>query len=295
MTNIVCAQTLQDPNPPICITPQIMIAEKRPTYSKFHGRGRVIHSNQPTDHSADPFVNVEDVNRIVELALKRKAYGKAALFVFGVNTGYRCGDALAFRVCDFYDKHGNFADVLYICEDKTGKVRPVYINKAVRTAIELTIREKNLSNENYVFRTDGNKRAYLQGFKYNDDGDIEDIVTTFGKYDENGNELEIAPFSVSTITRWLKGISKELGIYGHYSSHAMRKTFAEHICRNFEDNRNVLAASVALAHSSLKTTMEYYMSIDPNRLREKWLNLNLGLGALKDYIRQNTPIPPLDR
>lgn len=280
MTNLMCAQTLQSPNPSICIAPPIELAPKKERYSKLHGSWVATHTDQPTDHSADPFMNVEDINRIVELALKRKAYGKAALFVFGINTGYRCGDALSFRVRDFYDKCGNFADVFYISEDKTCKVRPVYINKAVKTAIELAIREKNLSEENYVFRTDGNKRSYLLEFKYNSEGGIEDAITTFEKYDENGNEREVAPFTLSNITKWLKSISKELGIYGHYSSHAMRKTFAEHICRNFEDNRNVLAASVALAHSSLKTTLEYYMSVDPNRLREKWLGLNLGLEAL---------------
>ena len=286
MTRIVCTQTSQAHTTPICITPKIELAPKteKENYSKAHGALIANHTDHPTDHSADPFMHVEDINRIVELALKRKAYGKAALFVFGINTGYRCGDALAFRVRDFYDKHGNFADVFYISEDKTGKVRPVYVNKAVKTAIELAIREKNLSEDNYVFRTDGNKRSYLQEFKYNSEGDVEDAVTTFEKYDENGNEREIAPFTLSNIVKWLKGISKELGIYGHYSSHAMRKTFAEHICRNFEDNRNVLAASAALAHSSLKTTMEYYMSVDPNRLREKWLELNLGIEAL---IRHN--------
>lgn len=281
MTNIVYTQTSQDPNPPICIAPPIEIAPQKERYSKSHGAWIASHTDHLTNHSADPFMNVEDINRIVELALKRKAYGKVALFVFGINTGYRCGDALAFRVCDFYDKHGNFADVFYISEDKTGKVRPVYINKAVKTAVELAIREKNLSEENYVFRTDGNKRSYLLEFKYNSEGDVEDAVTTFEKYDENGKAREIAPFTISNIVKWLKGISKELEIYGHYSSHAMRKTFVEHISRNFEDNRNFLAGSAAVAHSSLKTTMEYYASIDPNRLREKWLDLNLGLEALQ--------------
>lgn len=93
----------------------------------------------------------------------------------------RCGDALAFRVCDFYDKNGNFAEVSYISEDKTDKVRPVYVNKAIRTVIELVIREKNLTEENYVFATDGNIRSYLLDFKYNADGNIEDAVTTFEK------------------------------------------------------------------------------------------------------------------
>lgn len=287
MTSLVSVQTLQTSPPPLCILPEgkskIALVPQRETFQKTHGSLYIAHSEQPTDHSADPFMNVEDINRIVEYALKQKAYGKAALFVFGVNTGYRCGDALGFRVCDFYDKQGNFADVLYISEDKTGKVRPVYINKAVKTAIELAIKEKNLSENNYVFRTDGNKRSYLLDFKRNSNGDIEDAVTTFERLDENGNEREIAPFSISNVIRWLKNTSKELGIYGHYSSHAMRKTFIEHISRNFEDNRNPLVASIAVAHSSVKTTVEYYMSIDPIRLREKWLGLNLGLEALENF------------
>ena len=148
----------------------IVSHQPQETFTKSHGSLFVTHAEKPTDHSADPFMNVEDINHIVEYALNHKAYGKAALFVFGINTGYRCGDALAFRVCDFYDKQGNFADVLYISEDKTGKVRPVYINKAVKMAIELAIKEKNLSENNYVFRTDGNKRSYLLNFKYNSNG-----------------------------------------------------------------------------------------------------------------------------
>lgn len=289
MTNLVYAGTLQNFDSTKCIPlyPEIdnspYLFPKKEKYAKSHGAGIITQKKAPTDHSADPFMNVEDINRIVEIALKRKAYGKAALFVFGINTGYRCGDALAFRVCDFYDKQGNFADVFYISEDKTGKVRPVYINKAVKMAIELAIRKKDLSDENYVFRTDGNKRSYLKDFIYNAEGGVEDIITCGERRDNNGNEREIAPMRVSSVTRWLKSTSKELGIYGHYSSHAMRKTFAEHICRNFEDNRYVLAASAALAHSSLKTTMEYYMSVDPIKLREKWLNLNLGLEALNRH------------
>ena len=282
MYNTVQAQELQNERPPIYIVQKVVTINK-PKCTKSHGAGIVTHAERVTDHSADPFVRVEDINRIVEYGLKNKAYGKVALFVFGINTGYRCGDALAFRVCDFYDKNGNFADVFNISEDKTGKVRSVYINKAVKTAVELAIKKKGLTEENYVFRTDGNKRTYLKEFKYDGAGNIMDVITSPNKYDADGNLREVAPFTMSNIIKWLKKTSAELGIYGHYSSHAMRKTFAEHISRNFEDNKNVLAASVALAHSSVKTTLEYYMSVDPNRLREKWLELNLGLEALERF------------
>lgn len=266
---------------PLCITPpKIRILEHKPP--KFHGAAEVILMECPTSHKADAFTNEMDINRIVEYLLNAKQYGKAALFVFGINTGYRCGDIIAFRVKDFYE-NGRFRDVLYAREDKTNKVRPVYINKAVKTAIELVIQQKNLTENNYIFQGDGNRKAYITGFKYNKDDELEDVVTSGEKYDVDGHEREIAPMLVGSVTRWLKDISTKLGIYGHYSSHAMRKTFAEFIGRDFYDNRNVIAVSAALAHSDSRITLEHYMGIDPMKLREKWLGLNLGLGALERF------------
>lgn len=276
---------------PLCITlPEIKMLEHKPP--KSHGAAEVTLMERPTSHKADAFTNERDINRIVEYLLNAKQYGKAALFVFGINTGYRCGDMIAFRVKDFYE-NGRFRDVLYAREDKTNKVRPVYINKAVKTAIELVIQQKNLTENNYVFQGDGNRKAYITGFKYNKDGELEDVVTSGEKYDEDGNEREIAPMLVGNVTRWLKDVSLKLGIYGHHSSHAMRKTFAEFIGRDFYDNRNVIAVSAALAHSDSRITLEHYMGIDPMKLREKWLGLNLGFEALDAYIRQNTPFSPL--
>ncbi len=271
---------------PVCInSPEIKIHERKTT--KRHGAGVVNVVEAPTKHSADAIVKEEDINKIVEYGLSKKAFSKVALFIFGINTGYRCGDSLSFRVKDFYKENGSFRDVIYISEDKTGKARPVYFNKAVKTAIKFVIEKKNLTADNYVFRTDGNKRTYLVEFKRDDAGDIVKVYTSPCPYNSDGSLREIAPFDISTIIDWLKKTTKELGIYGHYSSHAMRQTFSEHIARNFEDNKNVLAASVALAHSSVKTTIEHYMRVDPNRLREKWLSLNLGLAPLEDYIKKH--------
>lgn len=268
------------PLPPLYIG---TIKPKRKKIYKTHGVGIVTHVEKPTDHSADPFVDIKDINKVVEYGLEHRAFGKVALFVFGINTGYRCGDILGFRVCDFYDENGKFVDLHYICEDKTMKARPVYVNKAARMAVELAIREKHLSPNDYVFCSDGNKRAYLKKFVYDDNGKIAEVLTSPEKYDENGNTRTVAPFDIGTIIRWLKNTTKELGIYGHYSSHAMRQTFSEHIGRNFEDNRNVLVSSVALAHSSVKTTIEHYLKVDPNRLRKAWLGMNLGLEALEKF------------
>lgn len=271
----------KSPAPPICITPSIKISNSKP--QKSRGAGIVTHLERPTDQSADPFTSREDINKIVAHLLNNHEYCKAAQFVFGINTGYRCGDLIAFRVKDFYDEHGKFREVFYVREDKTGKARPVYINKAARIAVETAIQKRHLTSENFVFRGDGNKRSYIVKFIYNENDEIEDVETIGKKYDENGNIREVAPMKVSSITRWLEDLSEELGIYGHHSSHALRQTFSEFIGRDFDDNRNVLVSSVALGHSSVKVTMEHYAKVDPSKLREQWLKLNLGLEALLDF------------
>ena len=259
---------------------------KEPKLPKTHGAAVVTMTEQPTSHKADAFTNREDINSIITYLLEHHQYGKAAMFTFGINTGYRCGDIIAFRVKDFYDDKGKFRDMFYIIEDKTNKARPVYINKAVRTAVELVIKRKGLTKNNYVFRGDGNRRAYIQGFRYNDDGEIEDVITCGERYDEDGNEREIAPMLVSSIGRWLKDLCDKLGIYGHYSSHALRKTFAEFIDRDYDDKRNVAVVCAALGHSDQRITAKHYISVDPVKLRDNWLKMNLGLEAYSDFFNQ---------
>lgn len=264
------------PPEPIHFSP---IKTSRKRTLKVHGAGVVTHLDAPTTHAADAFLREEDINLIVKTLLSRKLYSKAALFTFGINTGYRCGDLIAFRVKDFYDSDGEFKKVLYIREDKTNKARKVYINQAARLAIETAIVKRKLAPESYVFQNDCdcNRKAYLVGFKRDEGGFVEDIITSGEKYDENGNPRQVAPMLVNSVTRWLKRLSNELGIQGHYSSHAIRKTFDNAICRDFTDNRNVVVACYALGHSDIRTTLKHYMAVDPVAYREKCLNLNLGL------------------
>ena len=231
----------------------------------------------PTNHSADAFMYENDINAVIRQGFKEQAYHKLAMFVFGINTGYRCGDILSFKVKDVTDATGNILDIKYIAEQKTGKARPVYFNKAVKTALEYLIKRKGLTSEDYLFRGDGNRKAYFSDFVYDENGEIIDVITTGEKFDENGNEREIAPMRVDSVSRWLKTTANKLNIMGHYSSHAMRKTFCEFISRNWNDNRNVMVACVAVAHSDVDTTMNHYMTVNPLKLRQKWLELNLGL------------------
>lgn len=246
-------------------------------------RGIITHYDQWKElnlqtHAADAFKSEDDINRIVQYSLNTKQYGKVALFIFGINTGYHCGDMLAFRVKDFY-VNKKFRDILYIQENMTEKSRPVYINRTVQTVIEFVIRQKELNENNYVFRGDGNKKAYIVDYLYNSEGKIEDVLTTGKKYDENGNEREVAPMTVGYITKWLKKTSSELGIVGHFSSNAMRKTFAEFISRDCEYDPELTTINAHFYNYDSQCFIE-------ELVRRRWLNLNLGLEPLEQYIKR---------
>lgn len=247
------------------------------------------HVESPTVHKADAFMHKSDIDEILYDLFSRKQFVKATLLIFGFNTGYRCGDILSFRVCDLI-QDGRCVSQLNIEEQKTGKVRTVYLNKTVKLAIEFLVAKMNLSESNYLFCSEGNRRSYLDEFVYNEYNEVIDIKTTGEKYLPNGEERERTPMMIGSVSRWLKNTTANLNIQGHYSSHCMRKTFAEHLSRDWNDNRNVNAACVALAHSSIRTTIDHYMGIDPVKLKQTWNNLNLGLEVLELFVDEEKEI-----
>lgn len=265
-------------------SPSIKLLEKQK--QKSHGSAVVTYADEPTSHKADPFTSEDDINRFVAYLLSQRKYANAALFIFGINTGYRCGDAIAFRVKDFYEKDGGFRKVLLIVEDKTGKARQVYVNKAIQAAIEMAIYFKRLNPNSYVFQTDGNRKAYIKGYRRSENGEIVDFITSGERLTLNGSSREVTPMTVTCVAKWIGKTAKQLGIVGHYSSHTMRKTFVEFISRGWNDDHNAVAACYALGHSDVRTTISHYMSIDPVRYREKCLTLNLGLKPLEEFLER---------
>ncbi len=282
------ALQVQFSSTPVCIDkeqPELQLNE--PKIPKRHGAAVIKMTDAPTSHKADAFTNRDDINCVITYLLEHRQYGKAALFTFGINTGYRCGDIIAFRVKDFYDEKGDFRNVFYIVEDKTNRARATYVNKAARTAVELVIKKKRLTSNNYVFRGDGNRKAYITGFRYNKDGEIEDVLTSGEPLDEHGVKREIAPMLVGSVGRWLKNLSADLGIYGHFSSHAMRHTFSAFTGQGYDNNWNAAAACMALGHSDPSITAKYYSNVDPAKMREKCLTMNLGLEAYERFLEDD--------
>lgn len=267
--------------------PEIKVVLKK----KREGRNLVARvSINSENHSADAFTNKNDIDNILLSLLmnckssSKRKFTKALTFLFVINTGYRAGDGLIIRVRDVLDDNGNIKDYIFLNESKTGKSRKVYFNKAVKMAIQFLIEVNHLTFNNYLFAGEGNRTAYIHHIEYDECGKVIKTVTTGEKYDDNGVAREVAPYCVSSLSRIIIQEAKKLGLEGHFSSHCMRKTFAEFISRDWVDNRNPIVASKALNHSDVRTTVEYYLTVDSHKLKDQWLNLNLGLEVLEMFI-----------
>lgn len=249
------------------------VQEAKKTKRTLHGKAEVEVVDL-VSHAADALESKKDIDCLVTYLRQEEKWSMLALVVVGINTGFRIGDLLGFRVKDFDLK--NKPSYVNIVEQKTKKARRVYLNKAVYQAIELVIKMKNLGSDDYLFTSDANKRSYLVEIR----GD--EVITSGEKFDEKGNERKIAPITGDGFARFLKKTTKKLNIPGHYSSHALRKTFGYHISTyDYQSTRNITAASMALNHSSESVTETFYVrGVDDKELAKVWLNLNLGIEAL---------------
>ena len=247
----------------------------------------------------------------------------------GCKTGYRAGDNLSFRVQDRM-QDGKIKIYVTVRSDKTNKLRTVWLNEAVRSMLEYTIKTKGLKPSNYIFRGDGNRKGdidhfvYVEGYDYNDEGERTGVITTLEPYDEygevrevydvvtvklskgrvptgeskynpDGTLKEIAPMLVGSVTRFLKQeVATELGIIGKFSSHTMRQTYSFFMASGWQDDRFAQAICSDFGHSSEKITLEHYMGISPQELREHQLGLNLGLEVVqnlkKNFVENDSAV-----
>lgn len=255
-----------------------MIDKTQKTRTK-HGKA-MVEVSDIVSHAADEMRNREDINKFVTYLMNNKKYSLAAWFVIGINTGFRCGDLVPFKVSDFDME--NKPNSVNIVEQKTGKARVIYLNDAVYKAVQMLIDKKNLQPDDYLFTSESSRKSYFVDWVRDGEGEIVDIITSNSRYDDNGDERKIAPMWVDSIGRACKRETERAGIIGHFSSHCARKTFSFFIASHeYESKRNITAASMALNHSSESITETYYTKgVDPHELREVWLNLNLGIESL---------------
>jgi len=136
--------------------------------------------------TAQPITSLEKIAEIKQLLKDRPR--DYALFVVGINTGFRASDLVAFTVGIF--RKVKIGDRLVIIEKKTGKKRAITINRAVHEAIQPLF-------------------------------DAKDSQPLFRNRD--GGRL-----AVESIIRLVKSWCSSVGLEGNYSSHTLRKTWGYH-------------------------------------------------------------------
>ena len=194
------------------------------------GKIKQTPNNNKADRLVMPIKKVEDVERCKEFLKKRvdrapekykKSYAKdLLLFKIGINVGMRVNDLLSIEWKDIF-KPGTkqFNEYFTPKEQKTKKVRQIFINKSFRAAV----------------------KEYL---KYVSDVKLEGYVFT----NRQGNRL-----SDASVDKMLKLLEKELNLE-NVSTHSLRKTFAYHL---YMQTNDISLIQEILQHSSVAVTRRY--------------------------------------
>ena len=194
------------------------------------GKIKKTPNNNKTDRIVMPIKNIEDIERCKEFLKNRtenaperykKSYAKdLLLFKIGLNTGLRVNDLLSITWEDVF-KPGTrqFKEYFVPKEQKTQKVRQIFINKSFRAAV----------------------KEYL---KYVPDVKLEGYVFT----NRQGNRL-----SDASVDKMLKLLEKELNLE-NLSTHSLRKTFAYHL---YMQTNDISLIQEILQHSSVAVTRRY--------------------------------------
>ena len=211
------------------------------------GRVKQTPNNQKNDRIVMPIKKVEDVERCKEFLKKRvdkapekykKSYAKdLLLFKISINIGLRVNDLLSITWEDIF-KPGTrqFREYFVPREQKTKKVRQIFINKSFRAAV----------------------KEYL---KYIPNAKLEGYVFT----NRQGNRL-----SDASVDKLMKLLEKELDI-PNLSTHSLRKTFAYHL---YMQTNDLSLVQEILQHSSVAVTRRY-LGISQEVKKNAYNELNL--------------------
>ena len=211
------------------------------------GKVKRTPNNNKTDRIVMPIKNIEDIERCKEFLKNRtenaperykKSYAKdLLLFKISINIGLRVNDLLSITWEDIF-KPGTrqFREYFVPREQKTKKVRQIFINKSFRAAV----------------------KEYL---KYIPDAKLEGYVFT----NRQGDRL-----SDASVDKLMKLLEKAIGLE-NLSTHSLRKTFAYHMYMQTQD---LSLVQEILQHSSVAVTRRY-LGISQEVKKNAYNELNL--------------------
>ena len=184
----------------------------------------------------EPIRNKEKILKIKEF-LRQKSSGYELLFIMGINTALRIGDLLSLSIADVADDEGKVLEAICLKEHKTGKLKRLPVNEALKKALS-----------GYLAEHPDRKRS----------------APLF--ISQKGGAL-----SRSQAWRVLKAAGGAVGL-PNIGTHSLRKTFGYHAYR--KSGQDLGLVQKLLNHSVGKITLKY-IGIDREMMENMYLELNL--------------------
>ena len=175
------------------------------------------HPKKGSKTKVMPIKRLKDVKTIKKMLVNEPR--NYALFVMGINTALKASDLARLTVADV--RHLKHGDILEIVKKRSGKKRPVPLNKACTKAIARLIEAEDLKDDDPLFKSR-----------------------------KKGGRL-----TVQSIHRLVKGWCRAINLSGNYGSHTLRKTFGYH--RRVTFGRSVTELRKLFGHNSKQATIDY--------------------------------------
>ena len=193
----------------------------------------------------DPLKSHEDIEAIKDYFLANRQVRDYCLFVFGINSGLRCGDILNLNMEHVLLPNGDITDELKIIEQKTGKSKLIALNDSMKTALHVYLSELP---EQYKQP----KQPLFRSVKYS-------------------NKYKTYRLQRDSFYLILTKACKALNISAHIGTHTMRKTFGYHHYQKFH---NIDMLQRLFNHATSFQTLTY-IGISKSDIAHTALYLNL--------------------
>jgi len=191
----------------------------------------------------EPIRDRKKIAQIKNLLRGQKRYRDLLLFVVGINTALRISDLLQLQVCHFLDEQGRVKRRFWIKERKRGKRQEVVINTSIREALD----------------------EYLAAYPSIGKG-----RDSFVFFSSTTNDYTI-PIKRGQAWKFITSICKDVGLFGNFGTHSLRKTWGYHARMSGVDLALIMHK---LNHESIAYTKRY-LGITDDELEAVAQRLNL--------------------